>query len=100
MVGSGEVDLHAGELLDLAVPMKLRSVISGDGFEEVGVTIDELEEPLVESVDGVAAQLADENAAGRSLDESHDAMFGAGSCYCIDLPVADLLAVFNGSRPL
>src|ERR1051326_6592114 len=100
MVGSGEVDLHAGELLDLAVPMKLRSVISGDGFEEVGVTIDELEEPLVESVDGVAAQLADENAAGRSLDESNSASFGPGSCSCTDPPVSVLWGVFTASRRL
>jgi len=53
MVWSGEVDLHSSELLDLPVTMKLRSVISGDGFEEVRAAIDDLEEPLVESVDGV-----------------------------------------------
>ena len=100
MVGSSEVDLHSGELFDVTVAMKLCAVVSGDGVEEVRGAVDDVEETVVESVDGMIAELADENAASDSLNEGQDAMFAAGSCYCIDLPMTDLFAVFNDSGAL
>src|SRR5712692_8517000 len=53
VVGSGEVDRGGGELLDAPVSMKLGAVVGGDSLEQVRVAVDDLEQSLVEGVDGM-----------------------------------------------
>src|SRR5947208_16989911 len=92
MVRGGEVDLHAGELLDLAKAVELGAVVGGDGLEEVGPTVDQLEKSLVGGRNGALCELADQNAAGSSFDEADDAVFASCADDRIHLPVTDLSA--------
>ena len=92
VVGSGEINRNAGDARDLVEPVELAAVVGGDGFEQVWVRLDELDEPGVERSDVASTQFADQHRAGGPFDEAQDAVVIAGTVHRIHLPVADLFA--------
>ena len=100
MVGGGEVDWYASELFDVSVAVELGAVVGGDGFEQRGVAVDELEKAVVEGRGGAIGEFPDQNTARQSLDEAEDAVLAARADDGIHLPVTDLSAWFHGRRSL
>ena len=92
MIGGGEVDRYASELFDVSVAVELGAVVGGDGFEQRGMAVDELEKAVVEGCGGAIGELSDQNTARQSLDEAEDAVLAARANDRIHLPVTDLLA--------
>lgn len=55
VIGRGEVERGAGGSFDLAVSVKLGSVVDGDGLEEMPMRADELDDPAVRGRDRASA---------------------------------------------
>ena len=94
-----EVDLHSGCCFDLFVAVKLRSVVDGDGAEQVSVLLDHGDDAAVDIDDPSSPQLANDRCAGDAFDQSHDAVAGLNSDNDIHLPVADLFSLVGRRWP-
>ena len=60
VVGSGEIEGGACSLFDLAVTVKLGSVVDSDGLEQVSMGADELNDAAVHGSDRASTELTDE----------------------------------------
>src|SRR5436305_2998481 len=95
-----EVDLDASRRLDLLVAVELRSIVDGDGDEQRGVRLDQLDDPPIYVDDLAAAQTADHRCAGDAFDECNDAVIAAGADNDVHLPVPNLGARLSYCRAL
>lgn len=98
MIGRGEVEGDTGGAFDFVIAVELGAVVDGDGLEEASLLANELNDPAVQLGLGVIRELRDQQAPGRTLDEGHDAMFGACSADGVHLPMADLTPELDRCR--
>lgn len=99
-VGRGEVDRHAGGLLNGPVPMKLGPVVHSDGLEPRAMPAQEMNHSFVQNCDGVVGKFSDERGSAHTLDQRHHAVIASLSMDGIHLPMAELLAQLHSGRTL
>jgi hypothetical protein len=97
VVGVGEVELHAGLFLQIAVGVKLAAIVGGDRQESLRVLLHQFAEPLVRGRRRPCLELSDEHIAGLSVYDRGDAA-PALSVDGVHLPVPDLGASLRFGR--
>ena len=100
VVGRSEVEGRTGGAFDVAVAVKLGSVVDGDRLEQVPMGADELDDSAVGGSDRSGAELAHEQAPGYALDKADHAVAIKRAHDRVHLPVADLLAQVGGGGTL
>jgi len=74
VVGSREVELHAGCPLDLCVAVKFGSVVGRDCLDPSQVTPQESSHALVDGGDGTVGEFADGDFSCGAVNQGYDAV--------------------------
>ena len=75
--------------------MELCAIVSSDRLNALSMTLDNLEQPGVELVDGSRLELAYDGVSGLSFNQGDDAVPAPLAEDGIDLPVSEGLPGFN-----
>ena len=78
--------------------MELCAIVSSDRLNALSMTLDNLEQPGVELVDGSRLELAYEGVSGLSFNQGDDTVPAPLAEHGIDLPVSEGLPGFNVLR--
>lgn len=95
----GEIEPHAGLLLDVVVVVEFRSIVSRDGMDAGSMLADEPRCSGCHGFHGAIGQLADQGVTGSTLLQGDDAVLAAGAHDGVDFPVADLATVVDDGGP-
>lgn len=100
---SGKVELRAGGLLNGSIAVEFGSIIRSDRFKPAGVSHHQLKRRSVGFLRRARAHFPNEHNACLSFYQRQDAMAAFSQALAhhrVDLPMADSVPVFHGSRPL
>jgi len=75
VVWSRKVKADAGYLFDLGILVKLGTIVSGDGFEFCGLSLEQLDASVVQRAGRPIVQLADHHISRFALYDRDDAVF-------------------------
>ena len=100
VIRSGEVEGRAGSSLDLAVAVKLGTVVDGDGLKQVLMGANQLNDTTVRGADRSRAQLTEQQTAAHALDEADHAVTIRRTDDGVHPPMAGLLAQLNSGWTL